>query len=75
MQLARGELLEEVRLLVEASIEHQIEVACRPCLSAIVAERPRFNRQGRWADRTAWTVEDYRDYYDEETKAKVAEFI
>lgn len=31
---------------------------------AIVAERPRFNRQGRWADRTAWTVEDYRDYYD-----------
>lgn len=32
--------------------------------AAIRAERPRFNRQGRWADRSSWTADDYRDYFD-----------
>ena len=39
--IAANPLLQDrdlIRLLVEASIEHQIEVACRPCLSAIVAD-------------------------------------
>jgi hypothetical protein len=32
--------------------------------TAITSEGPRFNRQGRWSDRSAWTVESYRDFYD-----------
>lgn len=31
---------------------------------AIADEAPRFNRQGRWATRSTWSAEDYRDYYD-----------
>lgn len=31
---------------------------------AIATERPRFNRQGRWATRAGWTEQDYRDFYD-----------
>lgn len=31
---------------------------------AISTENPRFNRNGRWAQRDAWSVDDYRDFYD-----------
>lgn len=33
-------------------------------IEAITTESPRFNRQGRWADRSGWTEQNYRDFYD-----------
>lgn len=55
-----GWLLADVDVVEYETAEDAREVEAL----AIATERPRFNRQGRWATRSTWDAGDYRDYYD-----------
>lgn len=55
-----GWLLADVEVTEYATANEAREVEAL----AIATERPRFNRQGRWATRADWDVQDYRDFYD-----------